>query len=130
VRFVIDERERLADWMFDRHGWLFHEPFTAIGQETDDGRIICVSVFNNYNGIDIEWTSSGRYTRGMWRVTLDYIFGTNSCRRCTMRTRPTNLQTIKTLIHLGARIEGRLRWYYGDEDALVFGLLKEDAIHV
>ena len=130
MRFVIDDTERLTDWMYERHGWRFHEPYTAIGQETDDGRLIFVSVFNNYNGVDIEWTAAGRWTRGMWRVTLDYIFETNGCRRCTMRTKATNTQTIRSLIHLGAKLEGRLRWYYGDEDALIFGLLKEDAIHV
>jgi RimJ/RimL family protein N-acetyltransferase len=49
------------------------------------------------------------------------------CRRATFRTRADNQAAIAAMARLGAREEGRLRKYYpGDVDAVVFGLLKED----
>ncbi len=123
--------KRLANWLYEREKWLICDPYVAIGAENDKGQIVCVSVFNNFTRRDIEWTVAGRMTRGMWRVSLEYMFETCEARRVTMRTKASNHHCIKSMNHLGARCEGRLRRYYeNDEDALVFGLLKEECKYV
>lgn len=123
--------KRLANWLTEREGWSISEPYVAIGAENNQGKIVCVSVFNNFNNRDIEWTAAGKFTRGMLRVSLDYMFDTCACRRATMRVKASNHHCLKSLMKLGARVEGRLRHYYDEnEDALVLGLLKEDCKYV
>ena len=131
MRFIIDDPVRLAEWLREREGWRISPPFVVFGAENSKGEIYCVVMFNNHTGRDMEVTAAGRFTRAIWRVALEYAFETMSMDRLTFRVKVSNHHCIKMLYHLGARVEGRLRKYYSDdEDALVFGLLREECKYV
>ncbi len=133
MKRFINEPERVAKWAAEQLSVTgFHQPYTAFGSVNEHDEITAAAVFNNYTGIDIEVTvvGKGKFTRLMWMIVLDCIWVENKCTRCTMRTRESNEQAIKVCIHFGARVEGRLRKYYGTEDAVILGLLKEECRYV
>jgi hypothetical protein len=106
----------------------------VIGGADKDGNPVAACILNcyrkKYGDIEITTVGKGKYTRGFWGVILSYVWDYLGCRRVTMRTRESNAAVIKLVTHFGARAEGRLRKYYGTEDAIIFGLLKEESRHV
>ena len=56
----------------------------------------------------------------------DYCFIRNNCLRITTRTRVSNLYVRRVLEHHGWKQEGTLRCWYDDEDAAIYGLVRDD----
>lgn len=111
----------------------FQPPYAVIGAGDDDGNPVAACVLNcmnDYGDIEITLVGKGKFTRGLWGVIIAYTWGVLKRTRVTMRFRESNIPAIKLAIHFGAKAEGRLRKYYGTEDAIVFGLLKDEAKHV
>lgn len=73
---------------------------------------------------DVEVTVAGFgcWTIAVMRSIARWLLGKYS--RITARTRPDNARALKCLRQLGFVEEGRVRGFYGDADALLFGLLR------
>lgn len=88
------------------------------------GEIVGFVVAHGGTTHDIEVTVAGR---GCWSIAVmrsvaRWLFGKYS--RVTARTKPDNAAALKALKTLGFTLEGRVRGFYGDADALLFGLLR------
>lgn len=94
-----------------------------------EDRVVAAAAFSHYTGSDIELSVAGdpgSGTKGFLRALFDYAFMQCGCVRCTVKTRASNLRAIKLAKRLGFQQEGVMRKGFGDEDAVLFGLLKED----
>lgn len=92
-----------------------------------DGVVSAAVGFSHWTGHDIELSVAGdRATRGFLAIVFDYVFKQSGCLRCTIRTRASNAKAIKLAKRLGFQLEGTLRRGFGDEDALIFGLTRDD----
>lgn len=116
----------IAAWVGAKIGVEFHPPYTALA-EIRDGRIVAGYVFNVWTGHDVEVSlAADRLSKALMRSAFGYVVNTLGCRRATFRTRADNLAAQKALDRLGAQLEGRQRAYFGDCDALLYGIMKED----
>ena len=107
-------------------GFSCRSPHVSIGFERR-GRIVTGLSFYNWSGHDVEIAAAGReFPRSLLRFVFDYVVKQLGCRRATFRTRIDNEAAKLALSRLRARVEGRQRLFYGDCDALIFGLLSED----
>jgi hypothetical protein len=123
---VSEPCEDIAAWVGAKIGVTFHPPFTAMAQ-IEGGRIIAAYVFNVWTEHDVEVSlAADRLSATLMRAVFRYVADQLECRRATFRTRADNLPAQKALDRLGARLEGRQRGYFGDCDALLYGILKED----
>ena len=93
-------------------------------------RLIGAAVFNNYDFANIEISvyldESARLTKGMIEAMFTYPFLELQCARVTARTRAGNAKTRQLIRRLGFKPEGRLRWYFGDDDAMIYGMPKAE----
>ena len=111
---------------------LERSPYTAIGQLDHLGNIIGGVVFNNYvDGRDIHMHTAGTGPRCLTRRFIGevfrYVFVQLGCRRCTGLVARSNEHAAIFDQKLGFRYEGVLRAYLaGDEDVLIFGMLREE----
>ncbi|ARM14168.1 MULTISPECIES: GNAT family N-acetyltransferase [Rhizobium] len=123
---VSEPREDIAAWVGGKIGVAFHPPFTAIAQ-VQGGRIIAGYVFNVWTQHDVEVSlAADRLSKTLMRAAFQYVVDQLGCRRATFRTRADNFPAQRALKRLGARLEGRQRDYFGDCDALLYGILRED----
>lgn len=125
---ITDDKELVSGWVANRIGKdKFHLPYEALGYVGADGSVIAGFVFNNYTRNDIEVSlAADRLPRALLKRVYFYIVHELECRRATFRTRSDNHAAQKALERLGAKLEGRQRLYFGDCDALVYGIMKED----
>lgn len=65
-------------------------------------------------------------TRHSIRALLRYPFEQLNCRRLTTFIARSNVRSIRFNEGLGFQLEGVIRFGMGDEDALIYGLLKEE----
>ncbi|MBX4954298.1 GNAT family N-acetyltransferase [Rhizobium lentis] len=123
---VSEPRADIAAWVGAKIGVSFEPPYTALAQ-VDRGRIIAGYVFNVWTEHDVEVSlAADRLSITLMRAAFRYVVDQLGCRRATFRTRADNLPAQKALDKLGARLEGRQTAYFGDCDALLYGILKED----
>lgn len=116
-------------WAREVYGFEFHPPCVTIGI-AKDGELIGAVVFNNYTGPDIEASVMGEpraFTPTVIRTCFRYAFQTSGCVRATLRTRKKNRKARELIERMGFRQEGCLKRYYGNDDAVIYGLLKEQA---
>ena len=66
-------------------------------------------------------------TKASIAAMMAYPFGQLKCRRVTTYIALSNERAIRFNLGLGFKQEGRVRFGFGDEDALIFGLLREEA---
>ena len=66
------------------------------------------------------------FQRRYFKQMFDYCFETMKVKRVSAMCNESNLRSRKLISGVGFKQEGRLRRYFGNEDALVYGLLKED----
>lgn len=102
---------------------------SAIGV-VESGQIIAGVVYNNYYGRDIQasiaavkknWASH-KILYGLFA----YPFLQLRCSRMTAQTRSSNKHAQNFLMRLGFEREGALRNWYGEDDAVIFGLLRTE----
>ncbi len=110
-------------------------PCVAIGVIDGDGKAVAGAVFHGYNALpgggDIQMSmaaDSARWARkGIIRGLLHYPFIQAGCHRITTITPLRNARAIKINRGLGFEVEGRIRRGFGDDDAIIMGLMIEDA---
>lgn len=105
-------------------------PCTALGV-IRRGVLVGGVVFNRYSGFDVSLTAAfdapGWALPGTVRAILAYPFIDLGCKRVSARTGKKNRKARKLLEDLGFVLEGVCRrGYDGFEDAMMYGLLKED----
>ena len=104
------------------------DPVRVFGFTSDDGkRPLCAVAFNDYNGANIELTMVAQeMTRGVLRYLAHYVFVVCGCRRLTVRAKRGNKASQKTAQRLGFSYESVAKYYFHDDDAIVYRMLKKD----
>jgi hypothetical protein len=125
---VIVSDSRLRPWIEERLHMKMADDAQYIGRIVD-GNAVCVVAFSNWCGCDIELSVAadpGSGSRLFLSVVFSYVFGQLGCVRCTVKTRASNADGIHLAERLGFEREGYLRNGFGNEDAVLLGLLKGD----
>jgi RimJ/RimL family protein N-acetyltransferase len=106
----------------------FIEPYQSIGFARD-GRLIGGQVYEGMTAANIHVHIAGHASllRGSLRVLWNYVFQQLGCLRLTAIVRADHPRMPRILPRLGFRREGVLRRYFTECDALVFGLLADEA---
>lgn len=125
---VTGRSEKVAGWLGRQLGTTFVPPYEAIGILNAKGEPIGAALFNDKADRNIELTVYGykAFQRGVCRWIAEYCFVKNDCLRITTRTRASNLYIRRLLEHHGWKMEGTLRCWYDDEDAVIYGLTRDD----
>ena len=97
---------------------------------TRDSTIVGSFVFSEYTGNDVHMYCASDnpkiFQRRYLKAMFDYCFDDLKVCRVSAMCNESNLRSRKLISGVGFKQEGRLRKYFGNEDALVYGLLKED----
>jgi ribosomal protein S18 acetylase RimI-like enzyme len=104
--------------------------FQAIGLERD-GKIEAVAIYNGLTDHDVEMTVaavSGRKwaSRSLLKAAFQYPFVQLGIDRVTAHIRESNTPALFAAERAGFKIEGRARKWFGNEDAIMFGMLKSE----
>lgn len=130
---IVLERKRVARWVRDQTGhggW--GEWYQAIGHEKN-GQLIAGVVFNFQTECDIVMhvAASGPWlTREYVQAVFAYAFVQLGSRRVSACPKAGNHATRKLIEAMGFRLEGTLRHYYPDDDAVIYGLLREECGYI
>lgn len=134
---VLIADDRLLDWIAARlphvgadHDW--HGRARAIGIGMDGEIIAGMAVLDmdkRFGNAEIAMaaTTPRWASRSTIRKLLSYPFEQLNCRRITTVTAASNEVALKMNRQLGFQQEGVMRKALGDEDAIIMGLLKEEA---
>lgn len=106
---------------------------TAMGVESDDGRILGVVVFHNWEPVfgtvecsaaadDARWLLARGAIASMWR----YAFEVMGVQKVWSRTPSRNTRALRFVKAIGLTREAVLRRQFGNDDAVVSGCLKEE----
>lgn len=102
----------------------------TLANVADDARILCVVAYSGFRKHSCEMTIASESplwcTRRFLRTAFQFPFIEWAYKRVTFVTTPGNHRAIRLNEWLGAHYEGRLRRWFGDEDGLVYGLLREE----
>jgi RimJ/RimL family protein N-acetyltransferase len=120
----------IADWVGKRLDITNFGPCTTLGIADEDGLIAGI-VFNNYRSAigmeaSIASTSPRWCSRGTLAAIFGYVFDQVGCRRLTATTEAKNQPVRAFLCHLGFREEGLLRHGFPQDDAVIFGMIREE----
>lgn len=126
-----DARERVAAWVSERTGtpgW--GEWYQGIGHERD-GELIAGVIFNFWTPADIALhiaadPGAAWLTGEFARAIFGYPFSQLNTRRVSAFPQSKDEGARKLVESLGFSHEGTMRHAYPDDDAEVYGLLKED----
>ena len=134
MHLVFGRDELVCQWVCERIGMQIAPPYTAIGGTRDRQSLCAGTVFNCWNGanIDITLATDGGLSRGAIRGIYHYMFVQLGALRATAHTRRSNKKMRELLPRLGftKEPEGVLRNFYGPhkaDDAFVFALFPENA---
>lgn len=116
---------RLAETRLDCR---FHAPFAVLAIEDRANVLRGAVILNDYCDRNIELTcvGSGAFTRNICEKLAHLVFQVNGCHRITIRTRKSNANLIRMALRWGWKVEGILRRWYGNDDAVVMGMVRED----
>lgn len=97
----------------------------------EDGSIAAVVLYTRFTRSNVEMSiaSDGTATwleRGFIRAVFGYPFIVLGRRRVTVITNEHNRRVLRQAERLGFTPEGRLRGWYGDDDGILFGMLREE----
>ena len=130
---IVLERKRVARWVRDRigqGGW--GEWYQAIGHEKD-GALIAGVVFNFQTECDIVMhiAAGGPWlTREYAHAIFSYPFVQLGVRRVSAFPKASDKAVCALLEALGFVREGTMAHMYPDDDAVVYGLLRESCRYV
>lgn len=125
---VCDERFRY--WLEGKVGTTLPEDAQFIGRIVD-GKVVAAVSFSHWTGHDIELSVAalpGAGSRALLRAIFQYVFDQLDCVRCTARIRASNEKSLSLAERIGFRREGVLRNGYGNEDAVILGLLRNEDV--
>ena len=119
---------KVARWAAGKLGCVFVQPYTAWGITDENNRMVGAVVFNDWADKNVELTFVGRgsLSRRLFKEIAHYAFTANGVARVTVRTRAKNLYVRRIIEKAGFKPEGTLRCWYGDDDAIVYGMTKQE----
>lgn len=128
MNIVTDAPETVVEWAAEKLRTTFVKPYVAWGIENKDSRLIGAVIFNDYTGPNIEVTivGHGAFTRNVLKRIAAYCFGEMKCDRLSCHTRAANAYVNKYTSHCGWVPEGRRRKFFGDDDAITWGMLQNE----
>lgn len=132
VSVVQGEDRAIAEWIGEKMGVSFHEPYRAFGFIRND-QLFAGSVLNDYYpGGNIEFTHYGPrlFTPEMGAFLADFVFNKLTCARVTAKTRRANVLAQKILMRHGWEFENVQKRYFGphkSDDAIVYVLWRAKA---
>lgn len=106
-------------------------PSVALGVVNDQDQMLAGVVFHNHDpyvrSIEVSCASSGARwgNREVFRSLLRYPFTQIGCRRITAATPRKATSTRRFLEGLGFKREGSIEYGFGDDNAIIYGLLAE-----
>lgn len=117
----------MAAWAGRRLGCTFVPPFEAWGVTDTQGQIIGAVVFNDYTEKNVEVSVVGKgWKRNTLTALGKHCFEHLGCNRVSITTRSKNTLVRILAERLGGTLEGIKRKFYDDDDAVIYGILKED----
>lgn len=125
---MIVSDDRFRPWLERRIGVQLAADARFIGV-IKDAEVVAAVAFSHWTGPDIELSVAGEPgsgSRAFLAAVFGYVFETAGCVRCTVKVRASNRRARRLAERLGFTLEGIQRQWYGDEDALIFGLLRKD----
>lgn len=125
---VVPDAPEVIGWVERALNIKIAMPAHAFGYMTNDKEPVCAVVVNDYTGSNCELTivAARPVSMPVVRHVFNYAFGKLGCRRVTVRTRKRNKLVQKLAARLGFKYEGIQKHFYADDDAVVFGMLKEN----
>lgn len=128
MRIVAGEDEIVRAWMGQKLGDVFREGLT-LGVFSNEGRLVGGILFQGYTGAAVDLGAVGRVAfRRVFQAVGDMAFGHLGCVRVQCVTRASNRHVRRLLPRMKFKFEGTMRRHYGDEDGLLFSMLKHEAI--
>lgn len=137
MKWICDDQEVARSvgipWARDRIGLL--RPFEQYAKAImllDDQKLLAVTVYTDYapRNISLHIASNGSkrwLTRAFLLASFDYPFDQLGVRRVTGLVAASNPAALKFDLHLGFRVEGRMRGASEDgSDLLVLGMLRHE----
>ncbi len=106
--------------------------YWTILADYDDEGVRGLMAFDKITATDCEihpFGQRGFLSRALLRAAGELVFSAYNVERVTAHMRASNTTLHRVAERLGFVMEGRPRKYYGDEDAVMYGLLKEDYPH-
>jgi hypothetical protein len=103
-------------------------PYAGLVVRNSSNEPVGCVILNDYSQGNIEMTGAGVgcWTPRVIRTIARHIFVTLGCTRVTARTRASNKTAREALKSMGFRREGTARDWFGDEDAILYGLLRRE----
>ena len=136
MRIILGRDDEVAEWVAQRiphvGSSVAFGPCAGIGVLADDGSIIGGVVFNNWQpacrSVEVSFASdSPRWlTRRIIREILRYPYGQLDCNRLTSVTPRKATSARRFLEAFGFKREGLVREGFGDDDAVISGLLRRE----
>ena len=135
VKFIFGQDEILTRWLIDKvpHMEGMPEKARAIGITDSDGRLIAVGVYYNWSERfkSIEFAGASITPKWMSREVLSvlfkYPFVQLGCERLTLVIPRRNRRARRVIEGLGFVLEGKARKGFLDDDAMIYGILREEA---
>lgn len=132
---VYKQDARLVEWVNRQLGLAFDpEKVKSIATIDDDGKLLAVVLYSRFSAFGCEMTiasNSPRWcSRKFLKAAFQYPFIQCGFKRVSFVTTPSNTKAIELNKRLGAKLEGVLRQWFGDEDGLIFGLLASECIWI
>lgn len=121
---IVQNDDVAAFWVKETIGVTLCPPYVGF-VIFNEKEVLGAVVINDYADRNCEMSAVGErcWTVPVIRYLARYCFHKLDVRRVTSRTRDSNEKAKAALVAMGFECEGRLRDWYDDEDALVFGLL-------
>jgi len=123
----------LREWVRSRIPGMkdkFSDTATCIGFG-DEKRLLGAVVYSDYNGYDMRASiavepKSNWASRRVLRALFRYPFIDNNCIRLTVLCAKKNKTSRSMVERMGFKYEGNMRWGFGDDDLIAYGMLKEE----
>jgi len=129
-----EQKESVCKWVSDvidgRPMFCYDDPKLTAMAFVNEGKIVIGVVFHNYRETDIEMACAvldrKSVNRGVLRLIYSYPFIQLGCTRVTSIVDRNNKDILKFNRRLGYVPEGVIRRAFGDHDAILFGMLREE----
>lgn len=128
--FLRNEDAIVSAYVSGHTGDQYADVIRTLGVLSPEGRLVGGFVLTNYSGHGVEMSLAGKgcVARDAWDMLGTIIFGELGCQRLSVTTRRSNKKVRKLAPKFHFKFEGVSRRFYGNEDGLVFSLLRDEAI--
>lgn len=128
MKIIVGEDLIVRSWLGQKLGDTYREGLT-LGVVSNEDRLVGGVLFHCYTGPSVDLGVYGRIGyRSVFRAMAEMVFGHMGCVRVQAVTKRSNEHVRRLLPKFKFKFEGVLRSHYGDEDGLMFSMLRHEAI--